>query len=293
MTQLPKFHETFIPILEILKDGRAIHYNELKKRVRDTYYGDLNPEAAARTTRDGQPIILNRIGWAKSYLTSAGYVTIPERALVQITPKGLEALKKGSLTFAELKQQPEFVARENAKRQQNKEIIDTAQDATPQDMIDAGIQSIEDEAKAELLERLKKVDPYAFEKIVNDLFEKMGYGGAETTVKSGDGGIDGVINQDELGLEKIYVQAKRYDGHSVREPEIRNFIGAMSGDTQKGIFVTTSEFDQKAVQKARDAHHTIILIDGKRLTDLMYKYSVGLQTANTYVVKEIDEDYFV
>lgn len=292
MKRLPKYYETFIPILEVLKDRRIIHYNELRKLVRDTYYADLSADLIAQTTKDGDPLILNRIGWGKAYLKQAGLVHQPSRAMVQITDKGLETLKRGTLSLEELKANPDFMAHRARVRTNNQSQAQT-EEQTPQDMIDSGVQSIEDEVKAELLDKLKTGDPYFFERIVNDLFEKMGYGGAETTVKSGDGGIDGVINQDELGLDKIYIQAKRYDGHSVREPEIRNFIGAMSGDTQKGIFVTTSAFDSKAIEKAREAHHKIILIDGKQLADLMYKFGVGVQVANTYQVKELDEDYFI
>lgn len=292
MNELPKYYETFIPILEVLKDRRIIHYNELRKLVRDIYYADFSADLLAQTTKDGDPLILNRIGWGKVYLKQAGLVHQPSRAMVQITDKGLETLKRGSLSLEELEADPDFMAH-RAQVKTNNEPQTQTEEQTPQDMIDSGVQSIEDEVKAELLDKLKTADPYYFERVVNDLFEKMGYGGAKTTVKSGDGGIDGVINQDELGLDKIYIQAKRYDGHSVREPEIRNFIGAMSGDTQKGIFVTTSAFDTKAVEKAREAHHKIILIDGKQLTGLMYKFGVGVQVANTYQVKEIDEDYFI
>lgn len=120
----------------------------------------------------------------------------------------------------------------------------------------------------------------------------MGYGDFVETAKSGDGGIDGIINEDKLGLEKIYIQAKRYNENKVREKEIRNFIGAMSGDTTKGIFVTTSTFDESASKKAREAHHKIILIDGSKLVDLMHQYGVGVQVSNVYEVKEIDEDFF-
>lgn len=120
----------------------------------------------------------------------------------------------------------------------------------------------------------------------------MGYGDFIETAKSGDGGIDGIINEDKLGLSKIYIQAKRYSDNKVREKDIRNFIGAMSGDTSKGVFVTTSSFDQSAMNKAREAHHSIILIDGKRLVSLMHEYGVGVQVKNTYEVKEIDEDFF-
>ena len=120
----------------------------------------------------------------------------------------------------------------------------------------------------------------------------MGYGDFIETSKSGDGGIDGIINEDKLGLDKIYIQAKRYNDNKVREKEIRNFIGAMSGDTSKGVFVTTSTFDDSAVKKAHDAHHTIILIDGNKLVQLMHEYNVGVQIKDTYEIKEIDEDFF-
>jgi len=120
----------------------------------------------------------------------------------------------------------------------------------------------------------------------------MGYGDFIETSKSKDGGIDGVINEDKLGLEKIYIQAKRYNENKVREKDIRNFIGAMSGDTNKGVFVTTSAFDDSAVKKAHDAHHSIILIDGHKLVDLMHRYGVGVQVRNVYEVKEVDEDFF-
>lgn len=289
--RLPKYHETFIPVLDILKDGKPIHYNELRKLVRDKYYSDLPEELLSLKTKSGDPLILNRIGWAKAYLKEAGMVVQPERAMVQITPKGLETLKKGSLSLQELKNDPGYLETRKRKELQSKEAVSN-EEASPQDLIDEGVQSIEDEVKSDLLDKLKTIDPYYFEQVVNDLFEKMGYGGAKTTVKSGDRGIDGIINQDELGLEKIYIQAKRFNDHNVREPDIRNFIGAMSGDTQKGIFVTTSSFDIKAVNKARDASHKIILIDGMKLADLMYRFGVGVQVANTYEVKEIDEDYF-
>lgn len=120
----------------------------------------------------------------------------------------------------------------------------------------------------------------------------MGYGEFIETSKSRDGGIDGIINEDQLGLEKIYIQAKRYTDNKVREPDIRNFIGAMSGDTSKGIFVTTSDFDDNAKKKAKEAHHTIILVTGLRLVELMYKFGVGVQVKSSYEVKAVDNDFF-
>ena len=121
----------------------------------------------------------------------------------------------------------------------------------------------------------------------------MGYGDFIETPKSNDGGIDGIINEDKLGLDKIYIQAKRYETNKVREKDIRNFIGAMSGDTTKGVFVTTSDFDAGAIKKAHDAHHTLILINGERLVDLMHQYNVGVQVKTEIEIKELDEDFFI
>lgn len=151
---------------------------------------------------------------------------------------------------------------------------------------------IEREVKNELLAKLKSIDPYYFEKVVLKLLNKMGYGDFIETSKSGDGGIDGIINIDKLGLDKIYIQAKRFNESKVREKDIRNFIGAVSGGTNKSVFVTTSLFDKGAEEKAKNAHHKIILIDGNKLVDLMHEFNVGVQIKQVYEVKHLDEDFF-
>ncbi len=292
---LPKFHETFIPILDVLSSGEVIHYNELRKRVRDKHYSDLPNDLLAQKTKTGYILILNRIGWGKAYLKEAGFLIQPERAMVQITSKGQERLNVGELTLKQLKSDPEYIECQN-KKAKNKNELEAEQqqfeNSTPQDLIDRGFSVIEKNNKLELLQKLKEIDPYYFEKVILILLKKMGYGEFVETKKSNDGGIDGVINQDQLGLEKIYMQAKRYSDNKVREKDIRNFIGAMSGDTTKGVFVTTSSFDEAAVQKAYEAHHKIILIDGVKLTDLMYQFGVGVQIRDIYEIKEVDEDFF-
>lgn len=293
---LPKFHETFIPILEVLSNGETLHYNELRKRVRDKHYSDLPEALLNERTKSGDILILNRIGWAKAFLKQGKFIQQPERAMVQITEKGKDALKKGNLTIKDLRSDSDFLAYREAKKaekamgSEDEEI--NIENASPQDLIDSGFSAIESQVKNDLLERLKNIDPYYFEKVILILLKKMGYGDFIETSKSGDGGIDGVINQDQLGLEKIYIQAKRYNENKVREKEIRNFIGAMARDTLKGIFVTTSLFDTGAVEKAHDAQHSIILIDGNKLVDLMHQYGVGVQVRNVYEVKEVDEDFF-
>ncbi len=292
--ELPKFHETFIPILEILKNGDTIHYNELRKKVRDEYYSELPKELLEKKTKSGDLLILNRIGWGKGYLKQAKLIEQPERAMVKITDKGKQTLAKGKLTLKDLKKDSDYIEYEKNKKPEKKEIeIDNGLDnASPQDLLDSGISIIEAQVKNDLLERIKQIDPFYFEKVILILLQKMGYGDFVETSKSGDGGVDGIINEDKLGLEKIYIQAKRYNENKVREKDIRNFIGAMSGDTTKGIFVTTSTFDESATKKAHDAHHKIILIDGNKLVDLMHQYNVGVQIKLTYEVKEIDEDFF-
>lgn len=288
--QIPKFQETFLPILKVLSKNGSIKTNELKKRVRDEFYGDLPKELLEETTKNGDILILNRIAWAKAYLKQGGMIEQPERALVRITDKGRKILEKGSLTLKELLHDEEFLARE-LKGRKTKEKEDVNENASPQDLIDAGFKAVESSAKNDLLARLKDIDPFYFQKVILLLLEKMGYGDFTETPKSGDGGVDGVISQDKLGLEKIYIQAKRYTDNKVREGEIRNFIGAMSRDANKGIFVTTSTFDEKAIQKARDAGQKIIPIDGPMLVDLMYKYGVGMQVRSTYEIKQVDEDF--
>ncbi len=289
--ELPKFHETFNPILDILSDGQIIHHRELLKKVIEKYYAELPKELLEEKTKSGESLILNRIAWGKSYLKKGGFIFYPERGMVQITEKGKKSndnelqLKDvtGELNFLN------FYAEEKTKG-----ISDNYQltSSTPQDLIDTGFSEIETQVKNELLERLKKIDPYYFEKVILILLKKMGYGDFIETSKSGDGGIDGIINEDKLGLDKIYIQAKRYEENKVREKDIRNFIGAMSGDTTKGVFVTTSDFDKGAIQKAHDAHHTIILIDGKKLATLLHEFNVGVQIKATYEVKQLDEDFF-
>ncbi len=292
--ELPKYHETFIPILEILNEEESIHHRDLSNRVKEKYYSNLPIELLELKTSSGANVLIDRIGWGKSYLKQGKFVIYPKRGEVQITQKGKETLKNGKFTLQDLKNDIDFLEyRKLSKLKKENEVEEVnVENASPQDLIDSGFTTIKSEVKEELLEKLKGIDPYYFEKVILILLEKMGYGDFIETTKSNDGGIDGVINEDKLGLDKIYIQAKRYGENKVREKEIRNFIGAMSGDTKKGVFVTTSDFDIKAVKKANDAHHSIILINGTKLVDLMHQFNVGIQIKTVYEVKELDNDFF-
>ena len=287
---IPKFDETFIPILEVLKSGDVYKTRKLIDEVKARFYNELTDEQLKIETKSGDLLIDNRIAWGKSYLKKGGYVFFPERGSVQITDKGREY--SSSLSFKDIiTESPLFdFAKQGKLIVQQDNLAPTI--SSPQDLIDEGFNRIDSEIKTELLNKLKGIDPYFFEKVVLRLLKKMGYGDFIETAKSGDGGIDGIINEDKLGLDKIYIQAKRFNEGKVREKDIRNFIGAMSGDTNKGVFVTTSDFDEKAKEKARSAHHKIICIDGQKLVNLMYEYNVGIQVKTTYEIKQIDEDFF-
>lgn len=288
--EIPKFHETFNPILDILKNGEKIHSREMQNLVIEKYYSNLPESLLNEKTKSGEILINNRIAWGKSYLKKGGYIFYPERGFVQITEKGKNQNSKLDLKTVTSNTENDFYTDEKTKKELSQ--IEKIDNASPQDLIDAGFTQIEKEIKNDLLEKLKAIDPYYFEKVILILLKRMGYGEFIETSKSSDGGIDGIINEDKLGLDKIYIQAKRFTENKVREKDIRNFIGAMSGDTNKGVFVTTSQFDAGAVEKAKNAHHKIILINGNKLADLMYEFNVGIQTKSVYEVKTLDEDFF-
>jgi len=291
--EIPKFHETFVPILNILSDGETIHTRDLYQNVISRYFNELTEEQLKEKTKTGDFLLINRIAWGKSYLKKGNFINYPERGYVKITEKGLRQKNQSTLKdVVEEKSLLEFYQEENTKKLPSEKIDKDLKTSSPQDLIDEGFKLIENEVKNDLLQKLKAIDPYYFEKVILKLLKKMGYGDFIETSKSSDGGIDGIINEDKLGLDKIYIQAKRFTENKVREKDIRNFIGAMSGDTNKGVFVTTSKFDNGAEQKAKNAHHKIILIDGNKLVDLMHEFNVGVQVKLTYEIKQLDEDFF-
>lgn len=291
--EIPKFHETFNPILEVLSNEETIHTRELQKIVIEKFFSNLTHDQLNEKTKSGELLVNNRIAWGKSYLKKGGYISYPERGNVKITAKGLN--QKTELSLKNVVEDSgilNFYQEENLKVNSDKADLKDIINSSPQDLIDTGFSQIEKEVKIELLEKLKTIDPYYFEKVILILLKKMGYGEFVETSKSGDGGIDGIINEDKLGLDKIYIQAKRFSENKVREKDIRNFIGAMSGDTNKGVFVTTSLFDNGAIEKAKNAHHKIILLDGNKLVDLMHEFNVGIQIKALYEVKQLDQDFF-
>ncbi len=245
-------------------------------------------------------VIANRVGWAMTFLTKAGLIKKVEKFTYRSTETAEAFLNKHPNGFSDkdLKSiQGYEAAWEKKATTDPKQESTTISTATPEDLIDNAINQLSDSLRDEILEQLLNVNPYRFEQVVIDLLFAMGYGGsreeaAMVTKKSGDEGIDGIINEDRLGLDVIYVQAKRWKG-TVGRPDVQGFVGALAGkQAQKGVFITTSSFTADAVQFTRGLSQKVILIDGVRLANLMIEHNIGVSTIRTLALKRIDSDYF-
>ncbi|MEM7602385.1 MAG: restriction endonuclease, partial [Verrucomicrobiota bacterium] len=269
---------------------------------------DFPEEIRNSRTKSGQTHIQNRAGWAMSSLVKAKFIAKhpTEKFTYEITQAGRDYLDQhqGPITPEDLENLDGYIeAWEEASRRKQKakgEVPTPApkvETRTPDELIEAAIQELDEELRTSLLEHLLNSNPYHFEQIVIDVLVAMGYGGsreeaAQVTQKSNDGGIDGIINEDRLGLDVIYVQAKRYL-NKVGRVDIQNFVGALAGNqAHKGIFITTSGYNDNAIEYARTVPQKVILIDGQRLAELMIEHNVGVSTENTIEIKQIDSDYF-
>ncbi|WP_200932280.1 restriction endonuclease [Yonghaparkia sp. Root332] len=302
MSTIPPWHAFLKPVLEVMSDGRQWPSRALKEAVCD--HVGLTEQQRAEVVLNGDPRAVNRVGWAMSALYRAKAIDKPARGVNVITDFGRQFLVEhpGAITDADVKSLPVWSEYEPTPRRSNRSavLVDRKFDESddPTELIEAGIQSFEADTAAELIRRLQGQHPDFFEQVVVDLLNAMGYGGAEQRGqrigRSGDGGVDGVIDQDALGLSQIYVQAKRYAAdNAVQRPELQGFIGALAGrGASQGVFVTTSRFSPGARDYAASIPQRIVLIDGPRLAELMIQYRVGVQVKKSYDVVEVDEDYF-
>ena len=297
---IPPWEEFMIPLLEYLHDGATRGRPEMYEIV-SAAMRLSEDQLAIRLKGSGHVKAHNRIGWALSFMTRAGALERPSRARYAITNLGQTLLRThaGGLKESDLKAIPAFadyVPKRTGAAPRVTEISGSPLD--PVEQIESGIARINVSLEVDLLTRLGAQNPDFLERCVVELLVKMGYGGTEGkgTVLggSGDGGVDGVIDQDPLGLARIYVQAKRYAADNiVGRPQIQGFVGALHGNqASQGVFITTSGFSKEAVEYAAGVNASVILIDGKRLANLMIQYGVGVQTVDTYQVVEVDEDYF-
>lgn len=302
---LPTWEEFMVPILRVLGDGEQRQLRIVFADVKD--HLALTDEQRAETVSSGQSKAENRIGWALSALTRAEALVRPARGHYLLTDSGRDLLAKhgGRFRAAELEALPAYQAYiprshtrgPGADPSTSPTPALAEDDSTPREQIEAGVERIHTVVAADLLERLRGHDPAFLEQSVLDLLVAMGYGGTERAQRvggTGDGGVDGVIDQDALGLDRIYVQAKRYAAdNTIGRETIQAFVGARHGHgATRGVFITTSAFSPQARDYATGIPSRVILIDGGRLASLMIQYRVGVQVADTFDVVEVDEDYF-
>ncbi len=290
-----------LPVLSVLADQGAMKTAECADRVA-TKLGLSEEDRLEMLPSGAQRLVVNRTGWAAWYMMQAGLVARPSRGFIQATEEGnfLLAKKPPVINNKLLQTYPLFVAKmkkPTSEQGLSKGEEFTEQDQPPDEQIESAFSRLNNSLASELQDQMAKMDPFRFEQLVVDLLFAMGYGGsreeaAKVTKKSSDEGIDGVINEDRLGLDVIYIQAKRWQS-SVGRKEIQSFVGALAGQqANKGVFITTSEFAQTAIDYAKNVQQKVILIDGTRLAELMIEHNIGVTTTRTISLKRMDSDYF-
>ena len=300
---IPKYDEVILPILKIISDGKEYNNSKIEDELSKVF--NLTDEDRKIKHKSGVRVVYDRISWAKSYMKQAKLIEVPERGIFNISARGLQVLEDDvDLVDREyLMRYPEFRDFLNRGKKDNSiedSLEEIDREDTPLETIEKSMKELNASLIEDVLEKLKNIDFYKFEDIVLDLLIKMGYGGSkeeakQSTGKTQDGGIDGIINEDRLGLDNIYIQAKRWKDTAVGRPEIQKFSGALdTPGAMKGIFITTSTFSESAIEYAKDlVNKKIILIDGIQLANYMIEFNLGVSTDIVYEIKRIDSDYFL
>lgn len=300
---IPDYETLMHPLLSRLADEQTRVVKDVVAQLADEFKLTLE-ERAQLLPSGGTLTFASRVGWAKTYLKKAGLVQQPKRGLVQITDQGKAALAQQPVRIdvGFLEQFSSFLDFRNSSREKPistrlNDVLPLPSDLTPDEVIEAAYQRSISALADEVLERVKACSPIYFERLVVQLLIQMGYGGSREEAgkavgRSGDGGIDGVINEDRLGLDAIYLQAKRWS-NVVGRPDIQQFVGALAGQrATKGVFISTSRFTQEAKDYAANSQYKVVLIDGERLAELMIEHDLGVSVAATYQLKRIDSDFF-
>ncbi|WP_298020243.1 restriction endonuclease [uncultured Dysosmobacter sp.] len=296
---IPKYNEMYLPLLRALGD-RAVHTNrEMADTIAESL-GITQQERQQLTLTSGVSVFSNRVNWACTYLKKAGLVESERRGHHRLTDEGYQILQNPPplLDNNFLCKYPSFQAFYLTESSSSERISNpTESDETPQDLIDHAFSSLNQKLADDLMAEIMSKDPVFFEQLVVKLLQKMGYGGSASdsgfvTQQSNDGGIDGIIREDKLGFDQIYIQAKRWDPEkSISRPDIQKFSGALRDEgASKGLFITTAKFSDGARASAERQH--IVLVDGKRLTRLMIEYDLGVSPIAKYEIKTIDSDFF-
>ena len=298
---IPDYQTVMLPLLKQLADGNERPLSEVREALA-AHFG-LMPEERSQLLPSGNAAVFdNRVGWARTYLKKAGLLEYVKRGVLRLTPRGAQVLADApsEINTQFLDQFPEFLEFHLPKKPEGGEPSEVVEGSeTPDEIIEASYQQLRAQLTGELLELVRSMSWQFFERLVVDLLLNMGYGGSRKEAgqafqQAGDEGIDGTVKEDRLGLDIIYVQAKRWkDGSTVGRPEIQKFAGALQGKrARKGVFITTSNFSKEAIEYAGMIDTKIILIDGERLAELMLEHGVGVAITRAYEIKKIDSDYF-
>lgn len=299
---IPDYQTVMLPLLRLASDEQEHSSRGAIEKLADQF--ELSEQERKELLPSGRQATLdNRVGWARTYMKKAGLLESKQRGYFKITSRGLEALQKDPQTINVkfLEQYPEFVEfrtkRTVADKPASPEEMQEDDAQTPEEAIEAAYQAIRNNLASDLIQQIMECSPSFFERMVVDLLVKMGYGGTRKDAgqaigQSGDEGIDGIINEDRLGLDVIYIQAKRWKA-SVGRPEIQKFVGALQGQrAKKGIFITTSSFSKQAIDYTSMIESNVVLIDGETLAKLMIDNNVGVSSIAAYEVRRVDSDYF-
>lgn len=290
---LPMYSEFYVPILQLLQDGNIHSTTEVKKYCIEMMH--LSEEEKNATFSNGKQILPNRVGWALSYLRKAKLIYSPKHSQNQLTEEGMRVVKDDLFRV-----DAQYVKKFDSFHEEQIDAVrtDLGEGMSPSEIIDYAKKEIDCVLRDELITQLINVTPYRFEEIVMDILEKMGYGNIERNVvtkKSNDEGIDGIVTEDQLGFDKIYVQAKKWsEGNLVSRGEVQKFLGAIAGQGgTKGVFITTSDFTKGAKEYVeKQLNQKIILVNGQKLMKYMIENNVGVSVENVVEIKRINLDYF-
>ena len=299
---IPDFQSVMLPLLSFSADEKEHSLQDAVDSLAVKF--DLTVEDRQELLPSGkQTRFDNRVAWARSYFKQAGLVENTRRGYFRISRRGLDLLNTNpkKIDKKTLEQYPEFLAFQNIRKETDEVqllVADEPEKQTPEEQLESAYKILSDGLAGEIIQLVKSCSPSFFERLVVELLLSMGYGGTRAGAgraigQSGDGGIDGIIDEDRLGLDAIYIQAKRWEG-VVGRPEIQKFVGALQGQrAHKGVFITTSEFTKEAQEYVKNINNKVVLINGFSLAKLMIENNVGVSIAATYSVKKIDSDYFV
>ena len=297
---IPSYEKFLLPVLKLLSDGKVRTKQEIVRTMAKQF--QLSEDELAETLpSQTQPTYVNRIGWAITYLKKAELIVSPSRANFKITDEGKKLVENNvsDLTAKDLKQYEPFLKFIKTSHKQNDTDHTIQEETTPLENMINNFELLKKEVCDEILQKILEQSSDFFEQLVVDLVVAMGYGGSiedagKATKRTGDEGIDGIIKQDRLGLDNIYLQAKRWQRDNVvSRPEIQKFVGALAGQgARKGIFITTSRFSKDALEYKPRNDTSVILIDGQKLVELMYEYNIGVTTEMKFEIKRLDSDYF-